>query len=307
MAVRRGATSRRSASLPPPLSTLQKSIARPPPSRLWVGPCQPRAAQLSQPDPGAATAITTAHRAYLGAGARTALRRRPASRRYSQRGHSAARYGFWSSRLGRRQRAEGAGERWLHCSGLRCTRPTARQGECTQNESGGPPSSPGMLGRAQWQSPQVASPNLRSLCPLPPGSLQNEPVPGVLGLQQRYARVPGSPLTAAFAGSLTVTVPLAPPQRTAEVAVTFDVCQAPSAFALPVMQKRTWDPPFQVGDQPATSARAGHTMCTGVLPQTQAVPTCVAWRGAGGRLPTSGQRRCQMPRTRPAGSHSPSA
>ncbi len=78
--------------------------------------------------------------------------------------------------------------------------------------------------------------------------MQNEPAPGVLGLQQRYARLPGSPLTAAFNCSLVVAAPLpSPSSGSVPVAVTFDIVQAPSAFCLPVMQKRAWDPPFQVG------------------------------------------------------------
>lgn len=86
---------------------------------------------------------------------------------------------------------------------------------------------------------------------------QNEPIPGVLGLQQRYARLPGSPLTAAFSGSLVVTAPLpAPSGGSVQVAVTFDIVQAPSAFCLPVMQKRPWDPPFQVGCPPVDSRLA---------------------------------------------------
>jgi hypothetical protein len=74
---------------------------------------------------------------------------------------------------------------------------------------------------------------------------KNEPTPGVLGLQQRYARLPGSSLTAAFTGRLLVAAPL-PGSQPVEVAVTFDIVQAPAAFSLPVMQKRPWDPPFQV-------------------------------------------------------------
>jgi hypothetical protein len=68
----------------------------------------------------------------------------------------------------------------------------------------------------------------------------------VLRLQQRYARVPSSPVTAAFAGSLLISAPL-PQEQQVAVAVTFDLVQAPSCFALPVMQKRAWNPPFQVG------------------------------------------------------------
>jgi hypothetical protein len=68
----------------------------------------------------------------------------------------------------------------------------------------------------------------------------------VLRLQQRYARVPSSPVTAAFAGSLLISAPL-PQEQQVAVAVTFDLVQVPSCFALPVMQKRAWDPPFQVG------------------------------------------------------------
>ncbi len=71
-------------------------------------------------------------------------------------------------------------------------------------------------------------------------------MPGVLGLQQRYARLPGSPLTAAFSGRLHVAAPL-PGAQPVDVGVTFDIVQAPAAFSLPVMQKRPWDPPFQVG------------------------------------------------------------
>lgn len=83
---------------------------------------------------------------------------------------------------------------------------------------------------------------------LPARLVQNEPTPGVLSLQQRYARLPGSPLTAAFSGSLVVAAPLpASSGGSVQVAVTFDIVQAPSAFCLPVMQKRAWDPPFQVG------------------------------------------------------------
>lgn len=68
----------------------------------------------------------------------------------------------------------------------------------------------------------------------------------MLGLQQRYVRLPGSPLTAAFTGRLLVAAPL-PGSQPVEVGVTFDIVQAPAAFSLPVMQKRPWDPPFQVG------------------------------------------------------------
>lgn len=87
----------------------------------------------------------------------------------------------------------------------------------------------------------------RRVCP------QNEVVPQLMGLQQRYARVPSSPLTTAFNGPLVIAAPLAD-QHQVEVAVTFDVVQAPASFAMPVMQKRPWDPPFQVGGAAAAGA-----------------------------------------------------
>lgn len=69
-----------------------------------------------------------------------------------------------------------------------------------------------------------------------------------MGLQQRYARLPGSPLgTTPLAGPLHVAVPLGAGQGAVDVTMTFDIVQVPAAFALPVMQKRPWDPPFQVG------------------------------------------------------------
>lgn len=76
--------------------------------------------------------------------------------------------------------------------------------------------------------------------------LQNEPTQGVLELQRRYASVPSSPLTATFTDQVVVSMTVPPPAGTVQVAVTLDIVQAPSAFALPVMQKRPWDPPFQV-------------------------------------------------------------
>ncbi|KAL4427348.1 hypothetical protein ABPG77_003257 [Micractinium sp. CCAP 211/92] len=75
---------------------------------------------------------------------------------------------------------------------------------------------------------------------------KNEPTPGVLDLQRRYARVPSSPLTAAFTDQVVVSTALPPPAGPVHMAVTLDIVQAPSAFALPVMQKRPWDPPFQL-------------------------------------------------------------
>ena len=80
----------------------------------------------------------------------------------------------------------------------------------------------------------------------------------MLGLQQRYARVPSSPLTTAFSGPLVIAAPL-PEGHHVEVAVTFDIVQAPAAFAMPVMQKRPWETPFQViaAGWPPAAGRAG--------------------------------------------------
>ena len=98
----------------------------------------------------------------------------------------------------------------------------------------------------------------------------------MLGLQQRYARLPGSPLTAAFTGRLLVAAPL-PGSQPVEVGVTFDIVQAPAAFSLPVMQKRPWDPPFQVGRQG----------CVAAVPCRSSCGTCA--HSATGRVVPGGQ------------------
>ena len=96
---------------------------------------------------------------------------------------------------------------------------------------------------AKWPPPSPLPAHRRPLLP----QLQNAPTLGVLELQRRYARVPSSPLTTAFTDQVVVSTALPPPAGPVQVAVTLDIVQAPSAFALPVMQKRPWDPPFQVG------------------------------------------------------------
>ncbi|KAL4422875.1 hypothetical protein ABPG75_009072 [Micractinium tetrahymenae] len=120
---------------------------------------------------------------------------------------------------------------------------------------------------------------------------KNEPTPGVLALQQRYARLPGSPLTAAFSGSLVVAAPLpAPSGGSVQVAVTFDIVQAPSAFCLPVMQKRPWDPPFQVRMtwRSALPLQFSTTVAAFVADES-AVPSMLTWQ-----LPAPGEATKQL-------------
>ncbi|KAL4440264.1 hypothetical protein ABPG75_003265 [Micractinium tetrahymenae] len=111
---------------------------------------------------------------------------------------------------------------------------------------------------------------------------KNEPTPGVLRLQRRYARVPSNPLTAAFKDQVVVSTALPPPAGTVQVAVTFDIVQAPSAFSLPVMQKRPWDPPFQVRMTWRSSLPLQfNTTVAAFVADEAAVPSMLTWQPPG--------------------------
>lgn len=118
---------------------------------------------------------------------------------------------------------------------------------------------------AKWPPPSPLPAHRRPLLP----QLQNAPTLGVLELQRRYARVPSSPLTTAFTDQVVVSTALPPPAGPVQVAVTLDIVQAPSAFALPVMQKRPWDPPFQVSLQAGWACAERATWQPGELGRQQ--------------------------------------
>ena len=97
--------------------------------------------------------------------------------------------------------------------------------------------------------------------PLP----QNEPIPGVMHLQQRFVmHVPGQTTATPFTDGVLVdagagataaaaAASAAPDagsnsrSRSRSYSLSFDLVQAPTSFSLPAMQKRPWTVPFKVG------------------------------------------------------------
>lgn len=111
---------------------------------------------------------------------------------------------------------------------------------------------------------------------------KTECTPDVLQHQQRYARLTSSDTalvtTRAFSGSLLLHAPLLPQQEVA-VAVTFDVVQAPSSFCLPVMQKRPWEPPFQVRMTWRSSVPLQvHTSVAAFVVDEAVLPSMLTWQ-----------------------------
>jgi hypothetical protein len=107
-------------------------------------------------------------------------------------------------------------------------------------------------------------------------TLQSECIPDVLQHQQRYIRLPGS-VTATFSGELRYDAALAQ-DHVVPMRVSLDLVQAPSCFCLPVLQKRSLDPPFHVSVPPDTrrirrTLAVEHPPCCALL---RACPTQLA-------------------------------